>query len=114
MPGSNFGNQCWADTYIVDGVPSKLYSQCPNLVEDIPACQAAGKKIFLSLGGGYQTYEIDTIDSSTKFADWLWGAFGPKTDAWESAGSPRPFGDAVVDGFDFDIEYNGSWGELFL
>ncbi|OJJ08043.1 hypothetical protein ASPVEDRAFT_101126, partial [Aspergillus versicolor CBS 583.65] len=106
LPGSNFGNQCWADTYIVDGVPSKLYSQCPNLVEDIPACQAAGKKIFLSLGGGYQTYEIDTIDSSTKFADWLWGAFGPKTDAWESAGSPRPFGDAVVDGFDFDIEYN--------
>ncbi|KAL4915624.1 glycoside hydrolase superfamily [Aspergillus aurantiobrunneus] len=110
LPGSNFGNQCWADTYVVDGIPSKLYSQCPNLVEDIPLCQAAGKKVFLSLGGGHDTYWIDTIEASTKFADWLWGAFGPKTDVWESTDSPRPFGDAVVDGFDFDIEYNGSWG----
>lgn len=31
-------------------------------------------------------------------------AFGPSTDAWTTAGNPRPFGDACVDGFDFDIE----------
>ncbi|KAL2863509.1 class III chitinase ChiA1 [Aspergillus lucknowensis] len=110
LPGSDFGNQCWADTYFVDGLPSMLYSQCPNLREDIPICQAAGKKIFLSLGGGHDTYKINTIDSSTKFADFLWGAFGPKTEDWEADDKPRPFGDAVVDGFDFDIEYNGSLG----
>jgi chitinase len=43
----------------------------------------------------------------------LWGAFGPQTAAWVSAGKPRPFdgpnGQAVeVDGFDFDIEYPSS------
>lgn len=111
MPGSNFGNQCWANTYEVDGIPSKLYSDCPNLVEDIPKCQAAGKKVFLSLGGGHPTYSFETIDASTRFADFLWGAFGPVTDEWVDAGKPRPFRDVVVDGFDFDIEYNGSWGK---
>ena len=34
-------------------------------------------------------------------ADFLWGAFGPVKSSWEG---PRPFGDACVDGFDFDIE----------
>ena len=35
------------------------------------------------------------------FADFLWKAFGPED---LSSDVPRPFGDAVVDGFDFDIE----------
>ncbi len=34
-------------------------------------------------------------------ADFLWGAFGPVKETWEG---PRPFGDASIDGFDFDIE----------
>ena len=35
-------------------------------------------------------------------AEFLWGAFGPKTDAWGN--KPRPFGSAAVDGFDLDLE----------
>ena len=42
--------------------------------------------------------------SATNFAGFLWGSFGPSTSAWTDAGGPRPFGAAVVDGFDFDIE----------
>jgi len=38
--------------------------------------------------------------SAQSFAEILWTSFGPKTDT----NAPRPFGDAVVDGFDFDIE----------
>lgn len=111
LPGSDFGNQCWADTFVVDGIASQLYSHCPNIAEDIPKCQAAGKKVFLSLGGATPTYWFDTIDASTKLADFLWGAFGPVTDAWTVADKPRPFGNAVVDGFDFDIEFFGSKGK---
>jgi chitinase len=80
------------------------------LVDDIKTCKEAGKKIFLSLGGGHNSYHLDSIKSSTEFANWLWGAFGPKRDDWEGESEPRPWGDIVVDGFDFDIEYNGSLG----
>lgn len=47
---------------------------------------------------------MESADSAVAFADFLWGAFGPVTTAWTTAGKPRPFGNAVVDGFDFDIE----------
>jgi chitinase len=111
-PGSNFGNQCGASVYTVNGEPTKLYSDCHQIVEDIPLCQTAGKKVFLSFGGGYpadgQFIASDT--SGEEFADFIWGAFGPPTDAWTNAGKPRPFGDIIFDGFDFDIEYNGPTG----
>lgn len=71
----------------------------------------------LSLGGGYPTNQwIASNASAVRFADFLWGAFGPVTTAWTKDDKPRPFGTAVVDGFDFDIEsqisppptYNGA------
>lgn len=59
----------------------------------------------LSLGGGSASAAyIATDASAVQFADFLWGAFGPVTDDWIANSKPRPFGDAVVDGFDFDIE----------
>lgn len=55
----------------------------------------------MSIGGGVPTnYYLEDDAHATYFADFLWKAFGPKQDA----DFPRPFGDAVVDGFDFDIE----------
>ena len=39
--------------------------------------------------------------TAAEFATFLWKAFGPPT---SSTTIPRPFGNAVVDGFDFDIE----------
>ena len=63
--------------------------------------------MLLSVGGGHPTdYYLQKIALAEYFAEFLWGAFGPKTDAWINAGKPRPFGDAVVDGFDLDIESN--------
>ncbi|KAK2775254.1 hypothetical protein FQN52_004036 [Onygenales sp. PD_12] len=108
-PGSNFGNQC-ADSYFVtkDGIETKLLSDCHQISEDIPICQALGKTILLSLGGGVRGYKITTKKSATDFADFLWGAYGPKTSAWGD--NFRPFGDNVLDGFDFDIEYDGNYG----
>ncbi|KAI9715854.1 MAG: hypothetical protein M1812_005674 [Candelaria pacifica] len=102
-PGTNFGNQCEDDYYTTpDGTKSQLLSNCQNIVQDIPYCQSLGKKIFLSIGGGYPiNYEIKNDASAVAFANFVWGAFGPKKHAWTG---PRPFGDIDVDGFDFDIE----------
>ncbi|KAI9668318.1 MAG: hypothetical protein M1829_005522 [Trizodia sp. TS-e1964] len=108
-PGSNFGNQCGSEYYKTpSNQTSQLLSNCPNFVADIPYCQSVGKKILLSIGGGWpQDYKLKNDQSGLAFANFLWGAFGPVDSAWNG---PRPFGNAVVDGFDFDIEYNGPTG----
>lgn len=79
-------------------------------MEDIPICQSLySKKIVLSLGGASRTYQLSGAAEGIAFADFIWGAFGPQTQAWLDQGLPRPFdgpgNQAVeVDGFDFDIE----------
>ncbi|EEH41928.2 hypothetical protein PAAG_03849 [Paracoccidioides lutzii Pb01] len=109
-PGTNFGNQCSAEVFKnKDGVETQLLSGCQNLIEDIPVCQEIGIKVLLSLGGGVGNYTVTNKRAGEKFADFLWGAFGPKTPEWGNG--PRPFGDVVVDGFDFDIEHNESFGK---
>lgn len=102
-PGDNFGNACWGDTYKLKNTSTQLLKTCPDIGPDVIACQETyGKKIFLSLGGGYPTdYYLKNDDSGTRFANWLWKAFGPVQDGYTG---PRPWGDAVIDGFDFDIE----------
>lgn len=70
--------------------------------EDIKTCQGLGKTILLSTGGsaytegGFQS-EGDAVSSAKK----IWQLFGPKSN---DSSVPRPFGDAVIDGFDFDFE----------
>lgn len=71
--------------------------------EDINTCQSKyGKTILLSIGGA--TYTEGGFTSSAAAvagAQTVWETFGP-----EQSGSSvnRPFGSAVVDGFDFDFE----------
>ena len=104
-PGTNFGNACWGDVYQnAKGVNSSLLKTCPNIGPDVIECQKTyGKKIFLSIGGGADPdYYIKTVQSARQFANFLWAAFGPKSAS--TADVPRPWGDAGVDGFDFDIE----------
>lgn len=109
-PGSNFGAHCWAENYVNEGVDSQLLSECPYLTPGVGVCQSQhGKKILLSIGGEFtktSNYSVSTVENGVAFADFIWGAFGPYTDAWE--GRPRPFdhGDVhvAVDGYDFDIE----------
>jgi chitinase len=82
-------------------------NDCAGINPGIKTCQTNGKKVFLSLGGGFPTDQYFFSQASAEaFADFLWGAFGPQDAAWVSAGKPRPFTDAAVDGFDFDIESN--------
>ena len=109
-PGTNFGNQCGSETYKnVDGSSSPLLSHCPGVGSNITYCQSIGKKILLSLGGAIPNNQhLNSDVSAVEFATFLWEAFGPEDN---SKTTPRPFGDAVVDGFDFDIENVLAQGE---
>ena len=98
-PTVNFGAAC-------GGSPSSAAAakgatgliSCPDLGKDIKTCQAAGKKVMLSLGGATGQSAFTSDDQATKFATQLWNLFGAGTG--EDAGL-RPFGAGVtVDGFD--------------
>lgn len=118
-PGTNFGNQCSGAVYAgpgyngqVDPTKDQLQSSCPLIAADIAACQRTfGKKIFLTLGGDSGEYQLDGVTDGVRFANMLWGLFGPRNNIWVKAGLPRPFdvpGDTVgsaVDGFTLDIEH---------
>lgn len=58
----------------------------------------------MSLGGADGIYGFSNDANGEAFADTLWNLFGA------GSNSTRPFGDAVVDGFDLDIEGGGGTG----
>lgn len=92
---ANAGNNCTA----ISG--SNLFS-CPQLEADITACQNTyGKTILLSVGGStYSEGGFSTSAAAVSAATNIWSIFGPNT----GASVPRPFGNAVINGFDFDFE----------
>ena len=105
-PGNNYGNACGSDLWVSpDGKQTQMLTECSQIAEDIKTCQAAGKKIFASIGGALPGGNfLASKDSATAFADFLWGSFGPLQDSTLKQ-FPRPFGtDTIVDGFDLDIE----------
>lgn len=75
---------------------------------DIKTCQAKyGKTIVISLGGAtYTQGGWSSPDEAEKAAEMVWAMFGP---VQSGSSVDRPFGSAVVDGFDFDMEaYTGN------
>lgn len=86
-------------------------TNCEPLGDSIKYCQSLGKKIMLSLGGESSrksAYGFRDDNEAAAFAHVLWNSFGGGHSAY------RPFGDAVVDGFDFDIENGDSTGYVQL
>ncbi|PWW76177.1 glycoside hydrolase [Tuber magnatum] len=101
LPGMNLGGYC--DTKI----PGTGLLNCPEMGREITACQAAGKKVLMSLGGESTTVNSLSDDkSATELGDNLWKLFG------EGKGleAKRPFGGALIDGFDIDNENKDSRG----
>ncbi|EGW32173.1 uncharacterized protein SPAPADRAFT_55693 [Spathaspora passalidarum NRRL Y-27907] len=94
----NFANQC-GGTF----TDSDLL-HCSAIGEDIKTCQSLGKKVLLSLGGAVGKTGFANTTEAKDFADVLWNKFGGGDD------DERPFDDAVVDGFDFDIEQGSTTG----
>jgi chitinase len=69
---------------------------------DIPICQDTyGKTILLSVGGAtYTEGGFSSSSAAVTAANNIWSIFGPVSNST----SPRPFGTAIIDGFDFDFE----------
>ncbi|KAJ6577236.1 glycoside hydrolase superfamily [Mycena capillaripes] len=77
---------------------------CGFLTAGIQACQAAGKIVTISLGGASGAAVFTSDAQGKAFADTIWNLFLGGTS------STRPFGAAVLDGVDLDIEGGGPTG----
>ncbi|KAK8691287.1 hypothetical protein V6N13_074802 [Hibiscus sabdariffa] len=79
-----------------------------NLSSDIKSCQAKGIKVMLSIGGGAGSYYLSSSNDARQVATYLWNNF------LGGQSASRPFGDAVLDGIDFDIEVGTKrhWDDL--
>ncbi|KAI5461926.1 class III chitinase ChiA2 [Mariannaea sp. PMI_226] len=74
---------------------------CDELASAIKTCRSKGVKVILSLGGAVGAYSLQSQQEAETIGQNLWDAYG---NAKGNSGVPRPFGDAFVDGWDFDIE----------
>ncbi|GAA5795914.1 chitinase 1 [Helicostylum pulchrum] len=97
-PGMNLSNAC-ETTF-----PGLQLLDCPAIGADIKVCQDLGVKVILSLGGASGSYSLANDAAGVTFANTLWDLFGGGTS------DTRPFGDAVIDGIDLDIEGGPSTG----
>ena len=95
IPAGNMGDTCYVGT---TGVPDL----CDGLATAITTCQAAGVKVIVSLGGAAGSYSLTSQAQAETIGQYLWDAYGDSGNTTVQ----RPFGDVVVDGWDFDIEVN--------
>ncbi|TDL28800.1 glycoside hydrolase [Rickenella mellea] len=100
LPVIDISTQCSGSTF-----PGTGLLDCSTLAADIKACQSKGKILVLSMGGGDGSdaqVSFSSDSDAQKFGDILWNTFLGGTS------KTRPFGDAVIDGIDFDIEHGNS------
>ncbi|KAG8757338.1 Chitinase 1, partial [Ceratobasidium sp. 428] len=96
LPALNLANSCNPTD---NGVfPGTGLANCQSLASSLKTCQAKGKLLTLSLGGAGGAYGFSSDAQGKQFADTVWNLF------LGGSSSTRPFGDAVLDGVDLDIE----------
>jgi hypothetical protein len=97
-PQVNFGAACGGQTpLMMQQAPGLLF--CPELAGHISTCQKTyGKKVFLSIGGATSGVYFNSDSEAVDFGNVLWNLFGPPGNIDDNL---RPFGDQVIDGFDF-------------
>ncbi|KAI8639719.1 glycoside hydrolase superfamily [Parasitella parasitica] len=95
-PQINLANYCNS----VDNTtfPGTGLANCQDIAPEIDYCQSKGKLITLSLGGATGSAGFQSEEQALAFADTLWNLF------FGGISSTRPFGDAILDGVDLDIE----------
>ncbi|KAH8699059.1 class III chitinase ChiA2 [Talaromyces proteolyticus] len=93
IPSGVIGNSCFVST---TGAPQ----ECDNVAQSIPKCQEAGIKVILSLGGASSSYTLTSQAEAESIGQYLWESYGGSGNTTVE----RPFGNATVDGWDFDIE----------
>lgn len=84
-----------------DKVKDTDLATCADWEDVINTCQQNGKKVLLSIGGATMEDSFDDpVEGPKEFAKQVWDLYG------EGSGLEkfRPYGKAVLDGFDMDIE----------
>ncbi|KAI9296991.1 chitinase, partial [Neoconidiobolus thromboides FSU 785] len=99
LPELNLSYHC--NTTFVEH-PSLL--KCPNIEKDIIYCQSKNKRILLSLGGASGTYGFTNLNQISTFTKTIWDSY------LGGNGKYRPFGSAILDGIDLDIEGGSDLG----
>ncbi|KAI5124432.1 hypothetical protein M0805_008316 [Coniferiporia weirii] len=100
LPSINLANTCNPTDNAT--FPGTDLPDCSALAADVEACQAKGKIVTISLGGATGSVGFTSDSQAESFADTIWNLFlGGTSDT-------RPFGSAVLDGVDLDIEGGSS------
>ncbi len=100
VPELNFANHC--ETSYDAQNPFLL--KCDDIAAGVRACQAAGKKVLISIGGSTGSAGFQSDDDGKMAATSVWNIF------LGGASSIRPFANATLDGVDLDIEGGGTVG----
>ncbi|KAJ7357018.1 class III chitinase [Mycena albidolilacea] len=102
LPSINLANTCNPTDNAT--FPGTALPNCSKLATDITTCQSKGKLVTISLGGATGSVGFGSDAQGTAFANTIWNLFLGGTS------STRPFGTAVLDGVDLDIEGGGGVG----
>jgi chitinase len=87
------------------------FGPCPEVAEAIKYCQSLGKEVFVRIPLIKRDVRAGFNEASAwRAAYFLWKTLGPLSPDWSG---PRPFGDAVIDGFDFWAPKNNEGLEVF-
>ncbi|KAK9695814.1 Chitinase 2 [Basidiobolus ranarum] len=103
LPEINLSFHCDSTVF-----PGTSLLSCPDIGDDIKYCQSKGKKVIMSLGGATGSYGFSNDADATTFSKTVWDLF------LGGSSSTRPFGSAVLDGIDLDIEGGGTAGYAAL
>ncbi|EJD42180.1 glycoside hydrolase [Auricularia subglabra TFB-10046 SS5] len=106
MPSLDLANICATSNHAA--FPGTLLPDCSFLADDIRQCQAKGKIVTLSLGGATATTSFKSDQDGENFAQLLWDLF------LGGSSKTRPFGDAILDGLDMDIEGGDKTGHIAM
>ncbi|KAG1724099.1 glycoside hydrolase family 18 protein [Suillus paluster] len=99
LPSIDLANSCTGGYF-----PGTHLQNCAALASDIHACQSAGKAITISLGGATGKINFHNDSQAAAYAETIWNLFlGGKS-------KTRPFGSAILDGIDMDIEGGSQTG----
>jgi chitinase len=102
VPETNFANHC-GTSY---DAANPFLLRCNAIATGVGACQAAGKRVLLSIGGGTGSTGFLSDADGQQSAQAVWDIF------LGGQSSIRPFSGATLDGVDLDIEGGGSIGTV--
>ena len=99
-PSVDFSNACFDHTPRQNAAGAIRLLHCPEMTRAIRKCQQNRKIVLLSIGGAVSKVDFNAEKDAIDAAAMLWDLFGSGNG--QDPGM-RPFGDAILDGFDIGM-----------